>query len=243
MSEKLIITCLNPKGYNITEKKEYQVEEIEDRGFWIINDLGKKRRYSKTLFSDPKHKVKKEESATISVFGNSFLFKGDSFGKEIRVEIPSEVPGLAFNATNNCSTEFVNGMAAFSRELLVQIKSFRKRIANIFELDEFAGTKFFYENRKNASLSVDEIVEIFKSNLLRIQAEKIASRSICHFIASSTLNGSEEQVMIMDEFWPLVTEMLNKIHGNYGEEESDLTLVKRVRENPNSHNIVHNYLI
>lgn len=241
MSEKLTITCLNSKNYNITEKKEYQVEEVEDTNFWIINDLGKKRKYSRALFCNPRQEIKKEESATISIVEDSFLIKGDSFGKEIKLKIPSEISGLSFNTTNNCSTEFVNGMAFFSERLLFQIKHFKEKIINILELNEFANAKFFYENNKNTNLSVDKIVDIFKYTLLRIQAEKIATRKACHFIASSTLNGNEEQVMIMDEFWPLVTAILNEIHGNY--QESDFALIKRVRENPNSHNIVHNYLI
>lgn len=239
MSEKITIICLNPKNYNITKKKEYKVEEVEERNFWVINDLGKKRRYSKSLFEELPPEIKKEKTAIFSITEDCFLIKGCSFGKEVKISSPSSVEGLDFSSTPNCSTEFVNGMNFFSDNLLKKINKFKNDVAQVFSLNEFLETKLLDE--KKQEINIEHVSSIFKSFLLEKEAKRVASRSVCHFIASSTLDANQEKVEIMDEFWPLVAENLNKIHGNY--EKNSIALMKRVRENPNSHNIVHNYLI
>lgn len=67
------VKCINPKNYNLTLDKEYDVVEEHEQRYTIVNDNGKEVYYNKALFE-----VVKDTEFTVEVD-----YDNNSFGIEI----------------------------------------------------------------------------------------------------------------------------------------------------------------
>lgn len=232
--------CKNPKNYNITKGKKYEVKNFEKNFIWIDNDLGNLRKYRLDLFEDPKPEIIKEDKIFVELFDTKINLITEKSKENIEIKLNFQINGLEFNSTSNCSTFFVNGMATFSSNLLKFIATKKRELKEWISNEKRNKAKFYIDESEEIDLNVLE--SIIESKLIEHNARIINdTRSVCHLVAASTLGANQDQVEIMDKFWPVVSKMLNNTHGDYSENNN--LLIKRVRENPNSHNIVHIYLI
>lgn len=229
--------CINRKNYNLTKDKEYEILREEGNYIYVVNDLNKERKYYSSLFKDPEPKILVEKKIFVNVNDHEIVFKAEK-SKKIAAIPFEKANGLEYKSTPNCSTFFVNGMNHFSQNLMIILKSSIAKVKAKFNRPEWENAKIYIDNNKEISL--EEIFSIIEGEVMITNAKEVTKKSICHLVAASTLASGAKNVELMDSFWELVADLLNKKHGNYLESKN---LMKKVRENPNSSNLVHIYLI
>lgn len=148
--------CVNPKNYNLTEEKEYEIIAELERFVSVINDKGLVRSYSAELFKE----VKAEEELTLEDVNWTIFYEYDdaelalsfSLGTE-KVEKTVQLGGGLI--AGNCGIVHIDGINDIYQTILDALKE----DFGLYEVDEYEVDEKALVIFKDCIGEISEVVE------------------------------------------------------------------------------------
>lgn len=211
----ITVICVNPKNFNITKGKEYEILDEDDQRFTIRNDNDLVTRYYKNLFE-----IKEEEKPELTL---DLILEGLSFNlnnSELIIDIPShnieeniKVNNYtANNQTSGCGISCgVVGKNSIN-SAYAQFKGQKKHFEKLYnELNKYSSDDDFNIEEE---LFLFVIKKVFNS-IIRLDGKNKPFPKGQHLIISLKHNDFSKYVMDhLIEFYPVNSTIVNKNSGN-----------------------------